>query len=104
MTKKEFKSKTADQVYTGRNIKVNALYFDFQRGSMPFTTPEGLRIEKIFAGFAFMVRANSKDISKKELQNALYNWVVKGEKVINEKITCRQATTNFERFKMPISI
>jgi hypothetical protein len=98
ITKKEFKEQCNCHVYTGYNggkIRINALFFDFKQG----TTEDG----KFFAGYKYMVYSNVRNITKKDLLNRFYEWVI--EQVHPAYyINYKYAETDLKRFKPGLSL
>ena len=85
ITKKEFIEKCRFEVYTGINIKVNTLFFDWNNGYK----------------FAIYCRSNVK--RKNELITLFMDWIFLGDGLplcINWKL----AETDKDRFKVPISL
>jgi hypothetical protein len=98
MTKKEFKTICSHQLYTGRNTRINAFFFDFKQGE----TAEG----KYYGGYKFMLYANNKEVSKAELFNWCYD-IYENKKLILDTPVCinfKLAGTNESRFKIPLSL
>ena len=97
MTKKVFKSECREQTFTGWNghrIRINAFYFDFKQGEIN---------GKYFGGYKFMVYADVKNITKAELLDWFYRWVINEEQLLPE-IQYKYASTDAERFKISLSI
>ena len=98
MTKNQFKADSNEQTYSGWNgkkIKINAFFFGWESG-------EDISTGRRFAGYKYMVSGNIKDINKADLFKAFYAWVINQENLpwyINYKF----ATTDAERFKVPLS-
>ena len=97
ISRKKIMEDVSCHVYTGRNIRINALYFDFKQG----TTPDG----KYYGGYKYLLAGSSKDLSKKELIDWPY-------KVVNNEITLvglpdfirfRFASVDTSRFKCSLS-
>jgi len=99
MTKKDFKSMVTDQTYTGRGIRINALFFDWKTGEYKENG-----INKYFCGYKFMLAADSKNMSKADLLNKLYRWVNNQVVEIPAFIKKRFAATDKERFKISLSM
>lgn len=87
MTKKEFKLRVFSNVYTGGGNKVNAMFFDRKEN-----------------GYKYMVYANSKNITKKELFNLFHNWIFSEDYVLPYYINYRYAESDEKRFKVPLSL
>lgn len=88
MTKKEFKLRVFSNVYTGRGTKYNAMFYDWKERN----------------GYKYLVYANSKDITKKELFNLFYNWIFSEDYVLPYYINYRYAESDEKRFKIPLSL
>ena len=89
MTKKEFKSKCSFHEYVGYNghkIKHNVIYFDHKEN-----------------GFKYAVALDIKNGTRKELFDALYNWVTK-DIVPTWYIRYKFAETDDKRFKVGLSL
>lgn len=91
MTKKEFKEYCSFHVYGNRRRKLNAIYFGWQ------SDPENNAV-----GYKYMVKATTDWCSKKELFNALYDWITK-EKQPDWYIDYRYAMNEQDRFKVKLS-
>lgn len=88
MTKKEFKERCGMHRYTGRGTPaINGLFFDWQG----------------YHGYKYAVYASSQDISKKDLINAFYDWVLYN-RTLPWYVTSKYAETDEKRFKVPISL
>lgn len=94
MTKKEFTQKCSFQAYAGHKVKINAIFFDWKSGDID---------DKYFAGFKYMVKANVRDITQKELFNMFYEWIAKGTK-LDYYVDYKFAENDLQRFKIPLSI
>ena len=94
MTKKEFKDRCLFQTYTGRRIKINAIFYDWSQGEID---------NKYFIGYKYMVRGDSYWMTKKELFDEFYNFIIKGTN-LNSDIDYKYAETDLKRFKLPISM
>jgi hypothetical protein len=90
MTKKDFNEMTDYHQYGKRNDSgALALFFGWK------STDEG-------TGFSHCVYARTLNSNKKELTDALYNLVVKGEDVPQWWINCAVIQNDKQRFKVPL--
>ena len=93
ITKKQFKEDCSSTVYSGDGCRLNAIFYDYQDYR-----------------WKYMVWANVKDMTKKELFNEFYAWLAENEgKEPNLKgmpwyVNLRYAPTDEKRFKIPISL
>jgi hypothetical protein len=94
MTKKEFKEKCNFHTYTGSSIKINAIFFEWE---------SGYENDKYFNGFKYMVKANVKDLTKDKLFDVMYAWIERNVK-LPWYVGYKYASSNFSRFKVPLSI
>lgn len=97
MTKKAFKEQCNSQTYVGwngRKIRINAFFFDYKSGSIG---------DKYFGGYKFMVSANVNTMSKAELFNEFYQWVVNGI-APSTVIKVKFADTDEKRFKISLQM
>lgn len=88
VTKKEFKELCYSTTYKGYRQRYNAIFYDIKDN-----------------GWKYMVFADVKDITKKELLNKFYNWLKDPELYdLPWYIYLRCAQTDEKRFKVPISL
>jgi len=98
MTKKEFKAKCNDMVYSGWNgnkIRINAFYFDYQEGT-------DMATGKSFRGYKYQVASNVKNISKAKLFDLFYKWVENGEN-LPYYVDYKFAQFDTDRFRISLS-
>jgi hypothetical protein len=96
MTKKELKEMSSFHTYTGRGIKINAIFFDWKQGTGPD--------DKFFCGYKYMVKANVREATKAELLNVLHGWVNGSLSTPPYYVDYKFAETDTQRFKVPISM
>lgn len=96
MTKKELKNNCHSTVYTGGGNRINAFFFDWQKGDIPNTN-------KIFVGYKYMVYANVRDLNKKDLFDIFYKWIM-GWETLPWYVKYKLAKTDEERFKVSLSL
>ena len=94
MTKKEFKQKCRFETYTGPRRKLNAIFFDWKSERQD---------EKYVVGYKYRVDADTKDCTKKELINIMYDWIYKDIQP-PWYVRYEYASTDMDRFKVPLSI
>ena len=97
MTKKEFKERVGDHCYTGWNghsVRINALFFDFKQGDVN---------GKYFGGYKYMVAANVKDMSKKDLFELLYKLVNNIMVEVPFYVRYKHVVSDEQRFKPGLS-
>lgn len=91
ITKKSFKEKCdTGHVYKGNGTRTNAIYFDWQ------DTPEG-------RGFKYAVAMDTRNGTKPELLEVLYQWVVNGVEP-HYYVRYKYAENDAKRFKVPICL
>jgi len=94
MTKKQFKEMCYDNVYTGGGRRINAFHFDHKAGEIDNRT---------YRGYKYRVSADTKDMTKKELFQAFYDWIYK-EIELPWYVDYKFAETDEKRFKVSLSI
>ena len=98
LTKKAFKDLCSFTEFTGRGVKFNAIYFDWQ----------DIRNENntiVSRGFKYGICENNKGLNKQQLFNLFYDWVVLGiEKAPFAFTYTKFASDDSQRFKTPISL
>ena len=87
MTKKKFKELCYHTVYTSTGKRINAFFYDYQS----------------YGGYKYMIWCTTKSLSKKELFDEFYDWVIKGDNPL-WYASCKVAETDEKRFKVPLSI
>ena len=65
MTKKDFKNECYFQVFTGRGVRINAIYFDYKS-------------DEHGRGYKHGVATNTENCTKAELFDHFYNWINNG--------------------------
>ena len=95
MTKKEFKELVRVEIYTGSGVKLNALFFEWKTGDV-----DG----KYFGGFKYMVKAYTREATRKQLFDLLYGWVTNGVTAMPHYADYKFAATDLERFKVPLQL
>jgi hypothetical protein len=93
MTKKEFKELTDYHVYTGtgyNRIKTNVIFF-------------GWKVTETGRGFKQAVASESRNCTKAELFNYLYDWVI-NQVEPPYYVRYKYAETDDQRFKVPLSL
>lgn len=90
ITKKDFKERCDFHVYSGGKEKHNVIYYDWKE------TDDG-------RGFKYAVAAERENATKKELFDALYDWVIK-EKSLPYYIRYLYAPDDSKRFKVKLSL
>jgi hypothetical protein len=88
MTKKQFKTEVSFHQYGKKRIRLNAIYWGWD------TVGTGV-------GYKYMVKGTSDWCSKKELFDAMYEWIF-NEVVLPWYIDYRYADTEEKRFKVKI--
>jgi hypothetical protein len=96
MTKKAFKEMCSFHEYGKGSNKRNAIYFDWKTGQI-----EQDDTTVWYNGFKFMVKTSVQNLSKAELFNEFYQWVV-NEVQPNYSIQYRYAIKDTDRFKVSI--
>lgn len=92
MTKKDFKELCDFHTYTewnGKQTRINAIYVEHR------ATDEG-------SGFKYAVASDVENCTKAELLNIAYDFVV-NEKPVPYYVFSRYASTDAQRFKVPLS-
>lgn len=95
ITKKELKERGNDQTFTGRGLKINCFWFDWQQGEYK---EDGK--DKIFAGYKVMVAGYN--LTKKEVFNQMHTLLTVGHIHTNPYIKVWRAETDQQRKKMPL--
>ena len=96
MNKTEFKKECYSNVYSGHHIRINAIFFDWKS-----FMPDKNDTTKFYIGYKFMVKSNTKNCSKQDLFDIMYNWVNKGIQP-PYYVSYKYANTDMERFKVPL--
>jgi len=92
ITKKELLNRAEYHKYVGFKLTNNAFYFDWKQD-----------FKMGFVGFKYGVAANTKNCTKKELFDILYNWLTKGEQP-PYYVWYKYAENDQKRFKVPLSL
>jgi hypothetical protein len=93
ITKKLFKELCSTTTYSGGGTRYNAIFYDYQDRA-----------------WKYMVWANTKDMTKKDLFNEFYEWLKENEgKEPNLNgmpwyVNLKYAPTDEKRFKIPIGL
>ena len=89
ITKKDFKEQCNFQVFTGRGIRINAIYFDYKS-------------DDFGRGYKYAAASGTENYTKAELLNEFYDWVIKGVHM-NYYVYSRFAQYDKQRFKLSLS-
>lgn len=95
ITKKELKERGSQQSFTGRGVKINCFWFDWQQGEYK---EDG--IAKIFVGYKFMVAGYN--LTKKQVFDHMHYWLTNGYIGHNPNIKIWTAETDKQRKKCPL--
>jgi len=92
MTKKEFKDRCSFHQYGRGKSKKNAIFFDWMSEE---------KNGKYCVGFKYMVKTSIENMTRAELFQTLWNWVMKGVEP-QWWVQYKYAENDEDRFKVPI--
>jgi len=94
LTKKAFKDLVSYHCYTGSQIKFHCFYYDWKQNEDN---------AKYFKGYKYAFAENAKSITKSQLFDIMYDHLF-NDIDCNTFTYIRQAKTDLERFKVPLSL
>ena len=86
MTKKDFKENCYFQVFTGRGVRINAIYFDYK------SNEHG-------RGYKYGVATSTENSTKAELFDDFYKWI-NNNIYLPHYVYSKVATYDSQRFKL----
>ena len=89
MTKKEFKEQCYFQVFTGRGVRINAIYLDW-------------KADDNGRGYKYACATDTKNCTKAELFDHFYKWITNNV-YLPYYVYSRFAQYDKQRFKVPLT-